>query len=91
MHWLVRPTLCALMCALFAQLPLQQSDKQKPVSADEEPIKLHATLVQVPVIVKESGGRYLTDLRQDEFAIYEDGVKQEVTNFLSGEGPMTAV
>jgi len=87
MHWLVRPTICALMCVLLAQLPLQQADKQKPVSADDEAIKLHATLVQVPVIVKESGGRYLTDLRQDEFAIYEDGVKRDVAFFGTVEEP----
>lgn len=87
MQWLIRPTICALLCGLLAYLPLQQSDKQKPVTSDDEPIKLHATLVQVPVIVKETGGRYLTDLRQDEFAIYEDGVKRDVAFFGTVEEP----
>lgn len=66
---------------------MQQTEKQKPTSSEDEPIKLRATLVQVPVIVKESGGRYLTDLKRDEFAIYEDGVKRDLEFFGTVEEP----
>ena len=37
--------------------------------------------MQVPVVVKEKGGRYLTDLRKDDFSIYEDGARQTIEYF----------
>jgi VWFA-related protein len=43
--------------------------------------------VQVPVVVKERGGRYLTDLRRDEFSIYEDGARQTIDYFGTTEEP----
>jgi VWFA-related protein len=87
MAWLARIIIPAMMCLLLAQNITPQADKQKPVQSEDEPIKLHTTLVQVPVIVKESGGRYLTDLKKEEFTIYEDGVKRDVDFFGTVEEP----
>jgi Ca-activated chloride channel homolog len=67
--------------SLYAQ---QQNKKQ---DSDDEPIKLQTTLVQVPVIVKDRGERYLTDLTKQEFKIFENGVEQEVTFFGTVEEP----
>ncbi len=83
MTWLARNAVFSLLFLLL----LQQTDKQKPTPSEDEPIKLRATLVQVPVIVKEKGGRYLTDLKREEFAIYEDGVKRDVEFFGTVEEP----
>lgn len=83
MTWLARNAVFSILCLLL----MQQTEKQKPTSSEDEPIKLRATLVQVPVIVKESGGRYLTDLKRDEFAIYEDGVKRDLEFFGTVEEP----
>ena len=87
MTLLARQIVPLMICLLLSQNLSQQADKQKPVPPEDEPIKLHTTLVQVPVIVKESGGRYLTDLKRDEFTIYEDGVKQNVEFFGTVEEP----
>ena len=38
-------------------------------------------LVSLNVIVTEGGGKYVTDLSQEDFNVFEDGVKQEVTFF----------
>jgi Ca-activated chloride channel family protein len=54
---------------------------------EEEPIKLGTTLVQVPVVVSEPGGRYVTDMKRDEFDLYEDGVRQKIALFGSAEEP----
>jgi Ca-activated chloride channel homolog len=83
MTWLARNAVVSILCLLL----VQQAEQQKPAPPEDEPIKLRATLVQVPVIVKESGGRYLTDLKKDEFAIYEDGVKRDVEFFGTVEEP----
>jgi VWFA-related protein len=38
-------------------------------------------LVSLNVTVSDASSRYVTDLQQDEFQVYEDGVKQDVTFF----------
>lgn len=68
---------------------LQQERSQRPVPHDDEPIKLRTTLVQVPVVVSAPGGRYVSDLTQQEFTIFEDGVKQNIELFGSVEEPFS--
>lgn len=80
------------------QNPANQQDPQEPVppmpktTKDDQVIKLSAQVVNVDVtVVEKKTGRLVTNLTKKNFVIYEDGIKQEVTNFRSGEGPMTAV
>jgi Ca-activated chloride channel homolog len=86
MRWLARWLTFSLPGLLLASTAFAQADKQKPVQTDE-PIKLHTTLVQVPVVVKEKGGRYLTDLRKEDFQIFEDGARQAIEYFGTTEEP----
>jgi Ca-activated chloride channel homolog len=66
--------------------PLPKDFKQEP------PIKLSTQVVNVEVtVIDKKSGRLYTNLTKKNFTIYEDGVKQDTTNFSSGEGPMTAV
>ncbi len=78
---------------MFALLGLptagQQERGQKPIPRDDEPIKLNTTLVQVPVVVSERGGRYVSDLDREEFTVSEDGVKQNIEVFGSVEEPFS--
>jgi len=67
----------------------QQERPKKPTPQDEEPITLNTTLVQVPVVVSERGGRYVSDLTRNEFSIFEDGVKQNIDFFGSVEEPFS--
>jgi VWFA-related protein len=73
----------------------QPQEPAPPVPKDlkqEPPVKLSTQVVNVDVtVVDKKSGRLYTNLTKKNFTIYEDGVKQEVTNFSSGEGPMTAV
>src|SRR5205085_9417007 len=86
MRWLAPWLILALSGLCAAPAAFAQDDRQKPVQPDE-PIKLHTTLVQVPVVVKEKGGRYLTDLRKEDFQIYEDGARQSIEYFGTTEEP----
>lgn len=66
--------------------PLPKDQKGEP------PIKLSTQVVSVDVtVIDKKSGRLYTNLTQKNFTIYEDGVKQETTNFATGDGPMTAV
>jgi Ca-activated chloride channel homolog len=74
---------------LIATAGAQQEKERKAAPGDDEPLKLQTTLVQVPVVVSERGGRYVSDLTRDEFAIFEDGVKQNIELFGSVEEPFS--
>jgi len=76
----------------------EQQDPQEPLppmprnQKDEPPLKLSTQVVNIDVTVKEKKtGRLIQNLTKKNFTVYEDGVKQEVTNCSSGEGPMTVV
>jgi VWFA-related protein len=59
---------------------------------DDPPVKISTQIVNVDAtVIEKKTGRLITNLDKKNFIIYEDGVKQEVTNFASGGGPMTAV
>jgi VWFA-related protein len=78
--------------------PAKPDEPQEPVPPvprnlkDQDAIKLTTEVVNVDVtVIEKKTGRIIQNLTQKNFTVYEDGVKQETTNFRSGEGPMTAV
>jgi VWFA-related protein len=73
-----------LSCLYWATAQSSQQDQSK---RDETPIKLEATLVQVPVVASNEGGRYVIDLKKNDFEVFEDGVRQEIEFFGSAEEP----
>ncbi len=48
-------------------------------------------LVNVAVMVMDRQGHFISDLKPDDFALYEDGARQEVTHFLRGDADAEAV
>lgn len=57
----------------------QQGEASSPY--DDEVVRITTNLVQVDAVVMDKDGRYVTDLRPEDFEISEDGKKQEITNF----------
>ena len=53
----------------------------------QETIKVDTTLVSVPVIVSERNGRYVPGLKEKDFTLYQDGVKQTIGFFAATEEP----
>lgn len=87
-----RDSSLAFMMGFLLLAPLcvaQQNpiDKSRSDKSNESIIKLAATLVQIPVVVSKSGGRYVTDLSKHDFSIFEDGVRQEIEFFGSIDEP----
>src|ERR1051326_3900314 len=82
-----------------AQLPSEvrqggQAKKRPPSEAerqDPSTIKIETSLVTVPVIASDRNDVYIPDLRQDEFTLYEDGVKQEIVFFAAVKEPFHVV
>jgi len=57
----------------------------------DQAIKLEATLVTVPVIASDRDGRYIPDMRREDFTLHEDGVKQEIVFFGTVNEPFHVV
>lgn len=55
----------------------------------DEIIRVDTNFVTVPVRVVDRDGRYITNLRKEDFQIFEDGVEQEVAFFAPIERPFT--
>lgn len=47
----------------------------------DEVVRITTNLVQIDAVVTDKDGRHVPDLGQQEFEIYENGRRQEITNF----------
>ena len=57
---------------------------------DAETITVRTQVVNVDAVVyHKKSGKIITGLKKENFAVYEDGVKQEITNFATPEAPIT--
>jgi Ca-activated chloride channel family protein len=54
-------------------------------------IKVNTTLVTLPVSVTDRDGRYIPNLRKEDFRLWEDGVEQSVAFFSSVDKPFSLV
>ncbi|MEP6569991.1 MAG: VWA domain-containing protein [Acidobacteriota bacterium] len=75
----------------------RQGQPSEPVSAasDEvdagDVIRVNTTLVTLPVSVMDRDGRYIPNLRKEDFRLWEDGVEQAVAVFSSVDKPFSVV
>ncbi len=72
------PIFVALL--IFAVNALSQVATPTP-SAETDVVKISTALIQIDVTVTDKRGRIVTDLRPDEVEIYENGKKQDISNF----------
>jgi VWFA-related protein len=63
-----------------AETQAQESNQpQKP--SEDEVIRVRSHLVNIDVMVKDKKGRYITDLRSEDFVVFENGLEQKVNFF----------
>jgi Ca-activated chloride channel family protein len=94
------------LCAV-AQAQQSPTPSPSPASANERPstattpsaeevgegevLHISANLVSVPVSVMNRQGQYVTDLRQQDFRVYEDGKEQTIVHFSNVDQPFSVV
>jgi VWFA-related protein len=74
-----------LVAGLSAQAPTQvpaPAKPQAPPEQDKPTFKVAIDLITNDVVVRDDKGVFVPDLKQDEFEIYEDGVKQDVVSMM---------
>src|ERR1051325_6182093 len=74
----------------------KRNDKQnpapnRPAGADDQKdkIRLETKLVSLTVTVSDPFGRFVTGLTQENFAVYDDNVQQEIAIFSDEDAPIT--
>jgi VWFA-related protein len=80
---------CALTAALVSgpSLLAQNAPATQSQAADpQQVIRTGVELITTDVIVRDSRGQFVADLKKDEFEILEDGVKQQLVSFTLTHG-----
>jgi VWFA-related protein len=82
MKRVILPFMAALILPLvcFTQQPLVRPTPTPPPAEDGEVVRISTEVIQLDVTVTDSRGRVVRNLRPDEFEIYQNGKKQQVTN-----------
>src|SRR5438552_17500853 len=81
-HWMSACLSLLVTSAVFlAAIPCQSQDKKQTKSTDDDVIKVTSNLVSLDVIVKDKKGRVITDLKPEDFAVFENGVPQKIQFF----------
>ena len=73
-----------LLCLLSLILPVSLS-----AQTTEKVQKEKKTLISVPVTVSDREGRYISGLNKEDFTLYQDGVKQNISFFETEDEPVT--
>jgi VWFA-related protein len=79
----------------------KKKDEPPPPPPPEKPKKIEGMpdysihvdvpVVEVPVMVTTKDGQFISNLKQENFHISEDGTPQKLSNFTVSEAPITAV
>jgi VWFA-related protein len=75
------------------QQPSQaKNEEQGPEEVEAgDIIRVNTTLVTIPLSVSDRDGRYIPNLRKEDFRLWEDGIEQEVAYFSSVDKPFSVV
>ena len=68
----------------------KQDEEDKNAEVDTEVLNIKTDVVNVDAVVyNKKTGQIVTGLKKENFAVFENGVKQEITNFATPEAPIT--
>lgn len=65
--------------------------KVPPIPEDDEILSINTTLIDVPLIVIDKNGKPVLNLKSNNFAVYEDGKLQELSDFAATTAPFEVV
>lgn len=79
-------SVAVLTAGLSAQQPAPAPPARQPRQPDTPTFRVQIDAVTMDVIVKDDQGRFIPDLKKDEFEIYEDGIKQDIASMTMSHG-----
>lgn len=76
--------------SLSQQLP-SKAQRARPETTQDDVVKVTTSLIKVPVAVRDREGRYVIDLKREDFKVYENGAEQQIAHFGGVEEPISIV
>src|SRR5262245_28593289 len=70
-------------------LPASFSEKKEEEVGEGDVVRIDTILVTVPVSVLDRQGRFVPDLRREDFRVFENGIEQRIAYFEPTEKPFT--
>ena len=70
-----------MLCVLVVLAQSQEKKETKKSADDDDVIKVTSNLVSLDVIVKDKKGKAITDLKPEDFTVFENGVAQKIDFF----------
>jgi Ca-activated chloride channel family protein len=70
------------------QLP-EVHGREQTVAPNDKTIRVEVSLVTVPTIATDPGGKYIPDLRKSDFHVYEDGREQRIDRLMGLAEPFS--
>ena len=83
--------LLAAVLAAAVSVPPASGQKKKDKPGDDQTIRVAVEMVSLPVVVTDRTGQRITDLKKEDFRIFEDGVPQEIAGFDSTDEPISVL
>lgn len=81
-----------LAAIIFAASPwILQAQTSPQEVGEKDVVRVTTSLVRVPVSVRDRNGRYVVDLKQTDFQLYENGVEQQIAHFGGVEEAISVV
>ena len=65
--------------------PIRPPAAAQPEPDEDNKVKIDTSMVVVPVSVMDRTGKYVPGLRETDFSLFENGIKQEISDFGSTE------
>jgi Ca-activated chloride channel family protein len=74
---------------LAASIAASPAPQQQKKAKDDQTIRIAVEMVSLPVVVTTRDGQRITDLKKEDFQVFEDGVPQEISGFAPTDEPIS--
>jgi len=72
---------------LYSAVPAEKKPT-KPAEQDQTVIRANVEMVSLPVVVSDRQGRRVTNLKKEDFRVFENGVEQTIAGFGATDEPV---
>jgi len=86
MHWKTCAVLSLGSILLLAGFSAPQKREKK--AEDDQTIRAEVEMVSLPVVVTNKEGKRITDLKKEDFQVFENGVQQDIAGFAATDEPV---
>jgi Ca-activated chloride channel homolog len=77
----------AISILLLSALSAEKNPKA-PQEQDQTVIRANVDMVSLPVVVSDRAGKRITNLKKEDFQVFENGIRQEIAGFAATDEPV---